>query len=99
MAVLVLALVLVAVVATSAAVETGARVAVRAGKEADVDAANTSKTVRVTWVRSDIGYPKDQKATIKAIGFKRLNQTLELPDTPQLRGQLFKVKHMLKVED
>ncbi len=71
----------------------------RADKEADVDAANTSKTVRVTWVRSDIGYPKDQKATIKAIGFKRLNQTLELPDSPQLRGQIFKVKHMLKVED
>ncbi len=68
-------------------------------KEADVDAANTSKTVRVTWVRSDIGYPKDQKATIRAIGFKRLNQTLELPDSPQLRGQIFKVKHMLKVED
>ena len=71
----------------------------RAVEEADVDAANASKTVRVTWVRSDIGYPKDQKATIRAIGFKRLNQTLELPDSPQLRGQIFKVKHMLKVED
>ena len=68
-------------------------------KEADVDAANTSKTVRVTWVRSDIGYPKDQRTTIRAIGFRRLNQTLELPDSPQLRGQIFKVKHMLKVED
>lgn len=78
--------------------EIAAAVAV-AAEEADVDAANTSKTVRVTWVRSDIGYPKDQKATIKAIGFKRLNQTLELPDSPQLRGQIFKVKHMLKVEE
>ena len=71
----------------------------QAVEEADVDAANTSSTVRLTWVRSDIGYPKDQKATIRAIGFKRLNQTLELPDSPQLRGQINKVKHMLKVED
>lgn len=68
-------------------------------KEADVDAANSSKTLRVTWIRSDIGYPKDQKATIKAIGFKRLNQTLELTDSPQLRGQIFKVKHMLRIEE
>ncbi len=77
-------------------------------KEADVAEANSdfngsgaengAGTVRITWVRSSIGYPKDQKATIKAIGFNRLNQTLELPDTPQLRGQIFKVKHMLKVE-
>lgn len=74
--------------------------AARAHKEADVDAAsNPNKTLRVTWVRSSIGYPKDQKATIKAIGFNRLNQTLELPDSPQLRGQIFKVKHMLKVEE
>ena len=86
-------------VATSAAVETVAVGATRVDKEADVDAANTSKTVRVTWVRSDIGYPKDQRTTIRAIGFKRLNQTLELPDSPQLRGQIFKVKHMLKVEE
>ena len=88
-----------AAVATSAAVETVAAGATPVDKEADVDAANTSKTVRVTWVRSDIGYPKDQKATVRAIGFKRLNQTLELPDSPQLRGQIFKVKHMLKVEE
>lgn len=73
--------------------------ALLAAEEADVDAANATKTVRVTWVRSDIGYPKDQKATIRAIGFKRLNQTLELPDSPQLRGQIFKVKHMLKVDE
>lgn len=71
-----------------------------AAQEADVDAAsNSNKTIKVTWVRSSIGYPKDQKATIKAIGLHRLNQTLELTDSPQLRGQIFKVKHMLKVEE
>ncbi len=88
-----------ATVALATSAVTAVIVVVVADKEADVDAANSSKTVRVTWVRSDIGYPKDQKATIRAIGFKRLNQTLELPDSPQLRGQIFKVKHMLKVED
>jgi large subunit ribosomal protein L30 len=80
-------------------VETVAVAATPVDQEADVAAANASKTVRVTWVRSDIGYPKDQRATIRAIGFKRLNQTLELPDSPQLRGQIFKVKHMLKVDE
>jgi large subunit ribosomal protein L30 len=77
-----------------------ATVALAVAQEADVDAnTNQGKTLRVTWVRSSIGYPKDQKATIKAIGFHRLNQTLELADSPQLRGQIFKVKHMLKIEE
>lgn len=77
-------------------------------QEADVDAANNTpsnntndaqhgKTVRVTLVRSSIGFPKDQRATLRAIGLSRLHQTLELPDSPQLRGQIFKVKHLLEV--
>jgi large subunit ribosomal protein L30 len=69
-------------------------------KEADVaDAKNERKTIKVTYVRSAIGYSKDQKATIKALGFRRLNQTVELVDSPPVRGQIFKVKHMLKVEE
>jgi large subunit ribosomal protein L30 len=60
--------------------------------------ANVGKTLRITWVRSSIGYPKDQKATIKALGLRRLNQTVERPDNPQVRGQIFKVKHMVVVE-
>lgn len=71
-------------------------------QEADVADAKSNtagKTVRVTWVKSAIGYSKDQKATIKALGFRRLNQTLEKADTPQVRGQIFKVKHMLRIEE
>jgi large subunit ribosomal protein L30 len=57
------------------------------------------KTLRVTWVKSDIGFTKDQKATIKALGLRRLHQTVEHKDHPALRGMLKKVIHMLKIEE
>jgi large subunit ribosomal protein L30 len=59
----------------------------------------TGKILRVTWVRSSIGYTKDQKATVKALGLRRLHQTVEHKDTPALRGMLNKVVHMLKIEE
>lgn len=55
--------------------------------------------LRVTWVKSGIGYPADQKRTIKALGFRHLNQSVEHDDTPSIRGMLHKVKHLVKVED
>ena len=57
------------------------------------------KTLRVTWVRSAIGYRKDQKATIRALGLHRLHETVEHKDTPALRGMLNKIIHLLKVEE
>lgn len=59
----------------------------------------SGKTIRVTWVRSAIGYTKDQKATVKALGLRKLHQTIEHKDTPALRGMLNKVIHMLKIEE
>jgi large subunit ribosomal protein L30 len=59
----------------------------------------SGKTIRVTWVRSSIGYTKDQKATVKALGLRRLHQTVEHKDTPALRGMLNKVIHLLKIEE
>lgn len=59
----------------------------------------SGKTLRVTLVRSAIGYRKDQKATLKALGFRRLHQTIEHKDTPALRGMLNKVIHLLKIEE
>jgi large subunit ribosomal protein L30 len=56
------------------------------------------KKIKVTLVRSAIGYPKDQKQTVLALGLHRLNQTVEHKDTPALRGMLNKVIHLLKVE-
>lgn len=66
---------------------------------ATVADAKTATTVKVTWVRSGIGYNKRQKATIKALGLHRLNQTVELPDNPATRGQIYKVKHMVEVQE
>ena len=59
----------------------------------------TGKTIRVTWVKSDIGFPKDQKATVKALGLRRLHQTVEHKDTPALRGMVNKIIHLLKIEE
>lgn len=59
----------------------------------------TGKTIRVTQVRSAIGYPKDQKATVRALGLHRLHETVEHQDTPALRGMLRKVIHLLKIEE
>ena len=60
---------------------------------------NEGATLRITWVKSAIGHNKGQKEAIRALGFTRLNQTVEYPDTAQVRGQIFKVKHLLKVEE
>jgi large subunit ribosomal protein L30 len=54
--------------------------------------------IKVTLVRSAIGYPKDQKQTILALGLHRLHQTVEHNDNLALRGMLNKVIHLLKVE-
>ncbi len=59
----------------------------------------SGKTLRVTLVRSQIGYTKDQKATVKALGLHRLHQTVEHKDTPALRGMLTKIIHLLKIKE
>ena len=53
----------------------------------------------ITWVKSDIGYAKDQRLTIKALGLHRLNQSVKHEDSPSIRGMAFKVKHLVKVEE
>lgn len=58
-----------------------------------------TKTLRVTYKKSAIGYKKDQKATIAAMGFKKLHQTLELQDTPAIRGMIRKVAHLVSVQE
>jgi large subunit ribosomal protein L30 len=57
------------------------------------------KTLRVTLTRSPIGFTKDQKRTVLALGLHRLHQTVEHTDTPALRGMLTKIIHLLKVEE
>jgi len=57
------------------------------------------KTVKITYVRSAIGYAEDQKGTIRALGLKRLGEVVEHKDTPVLRGMLDKVRHLVDVEE
>ncbi|MBO9313281.1 MAG: 50S ribosomal protein L30 [Chloroflexus sp.] len=55
--------------------------------------------LRVTYVKSAIGYARDQKATLAALGLRRLNQSVLKPDTPSVRGMLFKIQHLVRVEE
>ena len=57
------------------------------------------KVIRVTLVRSPIGYAKDQKATVLALGLRRMHQTIEHRENPALRGMIQKVIHLVKVEE
>ena len=57
------------------------------------------KTLRITQTRSAIGLRKDQKATVRALGLKRMHHTVEQADTPTIRGMIFKIKHLLKVDE
>ena len=57
------------------------------------------KKLLVTQVKSGIGCPADQKATVRALGLKRMNHTVEQSDSAAVRGMIFKVKHLVKVEE
>ncbi len=57
------------------------------------------KTLRITWVKSAIGYSEKHKDTVKALGLHHLNETVELTDSSALRGMLRKVNHLVKVEE
>jgi large subunit ribosomal protein L30 len=57
------------------------------------------KTVKITLVRSPIGFPIPQKATVRALGLHHLNQTVEQKDTPAVRGMMTKVIHLIRVEE
>jgi large subunit ribosomal protein L30 len=58
-----------------------------------------AKTLLVTLVRSPIGYTKDQKKTVLALGLRRVHQTVEHQDNPAVRGMIRKVIHLLQVEE
>lgn len=60
---------------------------------------SADKTLRVTLVRSPIGYPKDQKATVKALGLRRMHQTVEQTDNPAVRGMIQKIIHLVRIEE
>lgn len=57
------------------------------------------KVLRITLVKSAIGYSQRHKATLRALGLRRLHQTVEQVDTPALRGMISKVNHLVVVEE
>jgi large subunit ribosomal protein L30 len=61
--------------------------------------AKSSKQLRITWVKSSIGYSLDQKATVRALGLRRLGQSVVRPDNPSVRGMVQKVDHLVEVEE
>ena len=54
-------------------------------------------TIKVQQIKSKIGYPKDQKATLQALGLRKISQIVEVADTPSTRGMLRKVHHLVTV--
>lgn len=55
--------------------------------------------LRITQIKSASGHPRDQKDTVRALGIRRMQHTVEHDDTPQIRGMVFKVRHLVKVEE
>jgi large subunit ribosomal protein L30 len=55
--------------------------------------------LRVTLVKSPIGYEKSQGETARALGLRKLNQTVEKPDNPAVRGMIAKIGHLVRVEE
>lgn len=62
-------------------------------------AAKSSQTLKVTWVKSTIGHKAAARGTIRALGLRRLNQTVEVADTPEMRGMLRRVAFLIEVSD
>jgi large subunit ribosomal protein L30 len=56
------------------------------------------KTLKLRYKKSFLGYAKDQRETVKALGFRRLGQTVEKPDNTSVRGMVYKVRHLVDVE-
>ena len=55
-------------------------------------------TVRVTLVKSPIGFKNNQATVVKGLGLRRIRHTVELKDTPATRGMIHKVRHLVEVE-
>lgn len=64
-----------------------------------MSAAKKAKVLRITLVKSPIGYAERQKRTVRALGLRRLNQTVEHEASPVIRGMVAKIHHLVTVEE
>ncbi len=62
-------------------------------------AKDEGKKLVITWTKSTIGYSQRQRDTIRALGLHRLHETVERPDSPEFRGMVEKVRHLVTVEE
>ncbi len=62
-------------------------------------ATTTQKKLRITLVKSPIGYSRRQKGTVHALGLRRMGHTVEQSDTPVIRGMVQKISHLIQVEE
>ncbi|MCH7575501.1 MAG: 50S ribosomal protein L30 [Candidatus Marinimicrobia bacterium] len=58
-----------------------------------------AKNLKITQVKSGIGYRQRTKDTLRALGFRRMHQTVEQPDNPAIRGMIKAVRHLVKVDE
>ena len=61
--------------------------------------AKKNSTLKIKWVVSFIGCTRDMRQTIRGLGFRRLNQVVERPDNPSIRGMVHKVRHLVEVSE
>jgi large subunit ribosomal protein L30 len=61
--------------------------------------AKTQAKVKIRWVRSFIGCPRYMRETIRGLGFRRMQQTVERQDTPAVRGMIARVAHLVEVQE
>ncbi len=64
---------------------------------AEKKGAKSGSTLKIKWVRSFIGCTDDMRQTIRGLGFRRMQQIVERQDTPETRGMILKVRHLVKV--
>ena len=58
-----------------------------------------SDTLKIRWVVSFIGCPRSMRHTIRGLGFRRMNQVVERPDNPSIRGMIARVHHLVRIEE
>lgn len=60
-------------------------------------AGKAQRTIRIKWVRSTIGFTRRQRAMVRSLGLRRLNQVVERPDSPQVRGVMANIPHLVEI--
>jgi large subunit ribosomal protein L30 len=68
-------------------------------KKTDSKSDKNSSTLKIKWVVSFIGCPRGMRQTIRGLGFRRMQQVVERPDTPSIRGMIAKVHHLVRIEE